>query len=110
MVARRRRGDPVQPGRRQHTTLLLPGNEDPPTVADRRVRENVPPNGACGEPDAGPTRTSGSEGGPGKRAGGNTGTASRSDPTRSRCTAPTTRSTKTIRPRPTATPRTGAAI
>ena len=38
------------------------------------------PSGACGEPDASTRRTSGSEGGPGKRAGGNTGTAPRADP------------------------------
>src|SRR6266480_3496802 len=81
MVARRRRGDLVQPGWREYQTLLLPGNEDPPTVADRRVTDTPPSNGACGEPAASPRRTAGSEGGPGNRAGGNTGTASRSDPT-----------------------------
>jgi len=38
------------------------------------------PKGACGEPDASTRRTSGSEGGPGKRTGGNVDTAPRADP------------------------------
>ena len=37
-------------------------------------------SGACGEPDASTRRTSGSEGGPGKPVGGDTGTAPRVDP------------------------------
>src|SRR6266704_4123732 len=45
MVARRRGGGLVQPGKREHQTLLLPGNEDPPTVADRHVRETSHPTG-----------------------------------------------------------------
>jgi len=37
-------------------------------------------SGTCGEPDASTRRTSGSEGGPGKPVGGDTGTAPRVDP------------------------------
>ena len=40
----------------------------------------IQPKGACGEPDASTRRTSGSEGGPGKRTGGNVDTAPRADP------------------------------
>ena len=40
----------------------------------------IQPKGACGEPDASRRRTSGSEGGPGKRTGGNVDTAPRADP------------------------------
>ena len=52
-----------------------------PAMAEHRMSTTTrAPCGTCGEPDASTRRTSGSEGGPGKRAGGDTGTAPRVDP------------------------------
>ena len=52
-----------------------------PSVAEKRIA----PQRACGEPDASTRRTSGSEGGAGKRTGGDGDTAPRADPTTSTC-------------------------
>ena len=49
-------------------------------MAGRRLNGHHAPPGACGEPDASTRRTSGSEGGPGKRTDGDVGTAPRADP------------------------------
>jgi group II intron maturase/reverse transcriptase-like protein len=40
MVARREQGDLIQPGRGRHPTLLIPGDKDPQSLADRCVREH----------------------------------------------------------------------
>src|SRR5947209_1537767 len=45
MVARREHGDPVQPGRGRHPTLLIPGDKDPQSLADRCVTETSHPTG-----------------------------------------------------------------
>jgi len=79
MVARRWGREAVQPGRGAHQALPLPGNADPNTVAEHSMRQPRRPAGTCGEPDAQPTGTSGSGGGPRKPTGGNTSRAPRVD-------------------------------
>ena len=62
-------------------SLPLPGNQDSQPVAERPMSAPAWTGVACGEPDASMRRTSGSEGGSGKRIGGTTDTAPRADPT-----------------------------
>jgi hypothetical protein len=86
MVARARRRDLVQPGRRGHHPLPLPGNTHrrpgQPQHEEPSLAHRDPRRAGCGE-----SRTSGSGGGPQKRASRKTGTALRSDLTTSRSAA-----------------------
>ena len=76
----------LAPGRVDHRPLEIPvtrylyrGHQDPRPLGRRPSRDRIasgnPWSAGCGE-----TRRSAAEGGPGKRAGGDSGTAPRSDP------------------------------
>jgi RNA-directed DNA polymerase len=51
LVAARRRGETVQPGRGPHHAIPLPGNQNPFAVAQHHMK-TPHPNGTCGEPVA----------------------------------------------------------
>src|SRR5207253_4411646 len=84
VAAHRRRGDHVQPDDDPDHSVSLPGNKDRHAVDEDRTGRDQPGGVNSWRAGCVGTRTSGSEGGPGKRASRKADTAPRSDPTTGR--------------------------
>ena len=79
MVASHRDGQLFNPAKVQHHALPLPGNSHPHARGRSRDEEHRQPDRDLWRARCPETGTPGSGGGPGKRTGGNTGTAPRAD-------------------------------